>query len=359
MKFSDDREFEEVLRQSVLEAVEDKIDENEVSGERDEIADEIVENVRKRDRRRQERLVERLKESISRRRFLKLLGLGTAGTALASSGLAASLTSGTTIGGNTALHTGNDQSSANADQVDSHHFVAQSSVPSSPATGTLWYDTDGEGVSYYNGSDWLAVTSGAYDTAFTIIDNFEDGNLNEYNEDTGAFEVQTSTAYDGSYALNDTSRNNSIYSSPGDGLNYYPQRGDTIEWQVRKSGGNDQAPPGFFFTGGSHDTGASGYYFYEGSGGGSDMLIQKWSSGSSSNIASVNISGGTPENEWLHGRVESTSSDLTFTLWNASGTQLGQVSASDSDHSGQTVVFNAHPGNSNGVRYWDYVRKTR
>jgi len=76
---------------------------------------------------------------LSRRKFLKLLGIGTAGTALASSAAGASLLSGTTIGGNTVWHAGNDgknsglvaDSAGDADTVDGSHasgFTSQTEL---------------------------------------------------------------------------------------------------------------------------------------------------------------------------------------------------------------------------------------
>lgn len=110
----------------------------------------------------------------SRRNFLKILGLGAGGLALSSS------VAGWAKLGNDGLgwHEGNDGSGSglDADTVDGNHVSVGSSPPSSPATDTLFFDTDEEGISHYNGSAWEAITSGAYDTTITVIDDFEDGN---------------------------------------------------------------------------------------------------------------------------------------------------------------------------------------
>lgn len=55
----------------------------------------------------------------------------------------ASLASGTTIGGNTSWHAGNDGSGSGlaADHVDGHNVYVQSSEPSGASDGDIWLDT--------------------------------------------------------------------------------------------------------------------------------------------------------------------------------------------------------------------------
>lgn len=72
------------------------------------------------------------------------------------------------------------------------------------------------------------------DTSTTdVIDDFEDGDLAEYTgSDKSDYTVQSSTVYDGSYALEcatpSNPDDNQIYSMSG--LSRYPQAGDTFEW---------------------------------------------------------------------------------------------------------------------------------
>lgn len=135
-------------------------------------------------------------ESVSRRSFLKLLGVGAGSLALSSTGLAASLSSGTTIGSNTAWHAGNDGSSSGliADQVDGHEILTDtlSNRPSAGTSGRLFYATDGEGVFHDNGSSWEQVSAKVSSTLTGfLLDDWQDNALLSGRDDFGA------TAFDG------------------------------------------------------------------------------------------------------------------------------------------------------------------
>jgi hypothetical protein len=93
----------------------------------------------------------------SRRQFLKYVGLGAGGLALSSLTSGASLFQGTTINDETAWHAGNDGEGSGlyADLTDDSHFSTGTEKPSSPEDGTLFFDTGGGGVHYYNGTEWV------------------------------------------------------------------------------------------------------------------------------------------------------------------------------------------------------------
>jgi len=185
----------------------------------------------------------------------------------------------------------------------------------------------------------------------SVVDDFEDNNLNEYSGNTGSFTTQTSPVYNGSYSLGDVSQNRSIYSDVGDGLPYYPQRGDTVEWRTHQSGGNDVATTGLFSSGGRS---GNGYDFRPGSVDGTGyMQIRRWDGGSQTTIASAN--SVAVEYEWMRHRVESDASTLTYKVYDSSGNKLGQISATDSTYSNRGIWFGAYPGDTDGVRNWDYM----
>lgn len=70
-------------------------------------------------------------------------------------------------------------------------------------------------------------------TGARVVDGFERGNINPYTGATGAFSATTARSAEGSYALEyNDSTNRSLLSMPGDGLPYYPVRGDTIRFSV-------------------------------------------------------------------------------------------------------------------------------
>jgi len=67
------------------------------------------------------------------------------------------------------------------------------------------------------------------------VDTFERGNINPYRGSVGAWGTTGSPTTQGNYALESPygEGNKSILSRPGDGLNYYPSRGDTIKFDLR------------------------------------------------------------------------------------------------------------------------------
>ena len=79
-----------------------------------------------------------------------------------------------------------------------------------------------------------------------IIDIFDDRDLSEYTEDIGVFDV-------GNQQLR-SEGSGRIYSSVGDGLDNYPSRGDTIQFEYENQQGNDGR-----FQFGLDDSGNGGY----------------------------------------------------------------------------------------------------
>lgn len=72
-----------------------------------------------------------------------------------------------------------------------------------------------------------------------IVDNFKDENLNEYSGNLGAFSTDSTRSINDDVSLYTTTTNgNIIYTSPDDSnqnLNYYPQKGDKIEFYDYKT----------------------------------------------------------------------------------------------------------------------------
>jgi len=77
-----------------------------------------------------------------------------------------------------------------------------------------------------------------------IVDTFDDGDLAEYTDDaanTANWDVTTSPTFGGSHAADAPSSNDAgELSVPGDGLNYYPENGDTVEFYARLEGGDSK-----------------------------------------------------------------------------------------------------------------------
>jgi len=78
-----------------------------------------------------------------------------------------------------------------------------------------------------------------------IVDTFDDGDLAEYTDDANNAQnadwgVTTSPTFGGSHAANAPNQDSAALSVPGDGLNYYPQNGDTVEFYARLAGSDSK-----------------------------------------------------------------------------------------------------------------------
>jgi len=67
-------------------------------------------------------------------------------------------------------------------------------------------------------------------SAVTLIDDFEDGNLNEYTNTSG-YTVSSSNPISGSFSL-ETTTNETFGTASLSGLDNYPQRGDSFEFTI-------------------------------------------------------------------------------------------------------------------------------
>lgn len=89
-------------------------------------------------------------------------------------------------------------------------------------------------ISTSSGATPFFVQEGSGGPGSGVVDDFEDGNLDEYTGDTGSFNIQSGTAWSGN-ALSSSTDNINIYSMPGDGLDVYPKAGDDFSFYVRST----------------------------------------------------------------------------------------------------------------------------
>lgn len=90
----------------------------------------------------------------------------------------------------------------------------------------------------YEHQNGVYTTVGVQD--LRVIDDFERGNLDPYSGDLSAWSI-TTNAVQGTYAVECSSNVTGIRSDPGDGLNYYPQRGDKFRYRLQFEGANRHA----------------------------------------------------------------------------------------------------------------------
>lgn len=190
-------------------------------------------------------------------------------------------------------------------------------------------------------------------TVETVIDDFEDGDISEYNDNCDNGGVTTSTVYEGSYAAElqeSQSSNCGIFGIYGNGLNYYPQRGDNVGVRYYVEDLQNSRINLELFD----DSDSNGYRFTL-SGRESELRIKKFNENTVLSSESI-PSPSNYNNEWLEFRVNTTSTNFSFAAYDSSGNKIGEVFASDSDYSGRRINhFIA--SNSNDGQDWhvDYA----
>ena len=120
MENMDEEKIEEIIERKVEEKLEEKIDGQESTPEPGNWIDQ---KITEKFNQHQRKEAEEDESGISRRSFLKALGIGAGGLALTSTVSSASLLSSTTIGGNDPLTTADEghNNGINADTVDGKH----------------------------------------------------------------------------------------------------------------------------------------------------------------------------------------------------------------------------------------------
>lgn len=224
------------------------------------------------------------------------------------------------------------------------------------------WDTQTEWEAFQSKQD-ININSGVLELAQStvIIDDFEDGDIAEYSGETGAATVtqSTTTAQNGDYyvEVNAGGTANTIASFEGDGLNAYPDQGETFRFWTQLRGsvrshtnygrqtvgsGDNDSRDGDGYQVVLHDTNTfslavNGYF-------GGTTLAEDTS-------VTVNT------NEWYEIEVVwGTDDSHTVTLYDSSGTQLTQLSATDSTYTNGGIALSADNNNDSADVWWDYYR---
>ena len=140
-----------------------------------------------------------------------------------------------------------------------------------------------------------------YQNEAQLITSFEVGDLSSFpNGDTGAFAVnQNSPVYDGSYSLKANGTNfPTLWSYEGEGLNYYPQRGDkwAYDFEFVTSGG--QFIPSYGFSSGDDPRNDSYIVLIREQD--DDIVLQYRNNGNRYDLASQGTLGLSPNTRYRH-----------------------------------------------------------
>ena len=196
-----------------------------------------------------------------------------------------------------------------------------------------------------DGTDVQEITVDG-DVVFTagpaIIDDFEDGNLNEYNGDTSNWPINT---FDGSLALAADGSGNEIYSTSG--LANYPQRGDTVSYDI----GIDSNPNWSRIHIGGDGRIANDTYAFEHFGGGprSRGTLFKYSNGSRTAQIDTFDFKSLPDDSLFTFTIEfATNGDIIWT-----GPDGNVETTNDTDYTLGAIGFSNSPLTNN---YFDNVK---
>lgn len=195
--------------------------------------------------------------------------------------------------------------------------------------------------------------SGSSQGSSRIIDDFEDGDLSEYEFENGngdAAEVVSSPIHHGERALKLSGAHFHLNSTSG--LDNYPEAGDAFGGWIRGSSDIDGSLVLLY---GVQDF-ENRYYAYVDINSGT-IRIRKKESGSITTLdeaTGLDLSTGA----WYEIDVRwRTTGRHVFSLYDTNGHLKGQVTATDSTWTSGGIGFNAHT--SNGASgYFDYVRLT-
>lgn len=114
-----------------------------------------------------------------------------------------------------------------------------------------------------NFTTWKGITDGqTYGIPDSVVDDFERGDLQPYSGDLGPYDVTQTDVPEGDFALeiDDGASGDIIYSEPGDGLDYYPEKGDQLACllnDVASEDGETYRPEVFIAF--KEDNGSNGY----------------------------------------------------------------------------------------------------
>ena len=191
--------------------------------------------------------------------------------------------------------------------------------------------------------------------ATNTVDDFEDGNMDEYTEDNNGYTYLSSTSFEGSYSLyQDASISTKAYTNSLENL---PQAGNTTVSRLRID--NLETAGYWFWTGvedTSFDEGISAGIRAEGNDGSFKFQISD-QCGFDSNDTGISVN----YQEWYEIKLHRGENDVHWaSLADENKNQLANLSISSSCHSSNNyIAFHANDfgsGGRTGDAYWDNIR---
>jgi len=181
-----------------------------------------------------------------------------------------------------------------------------------------------------------------------IVDDFEDGDLNEYVGATGNFSFSSTTVFNGSQALQASGGGGTIASDSG--LANFPAMGDTFKCHVNFSG-TDDLEVGYGGNGAVSGLADEGYGVDVDAGG--DFVFRRFDGGGSfTELARTNPS--IPTNRYLRVLIEWVNNNHTIELFDTTNSnKLSTITVSDATYSNNTGIFLRDGGSGSAGGFFD------
>ena len=211
----------------------------------------------------------------------------------------------------------------------------------------------GAGVGKFASKSARAVsTTSTSEHGFLVIDDFEDGELDEYSFDQGSSgaSVASGVSYKGSQSLAISGTNTELISTAG--LDYYPAAGDTFSFWIQSTGGAEDIN----LTYGVQDH--QNRYLIRVDVVNDDLFLYRYENGSLTRLAG-NASGySLAEDTWYEVEIKwTTTGDQTATIYDTSGTKIASVAGTDSTWTKGGIGYDAYLSSSGGTVYFDHITK--
>ena len=182
------------------------------------------------------------------------------------------------------------------------------------------------------------------------VDDFEDSDLSEYEFDRGSSgaSIVTSPTYSGAYALEISGTNTEMISM--DGLEHYPAAGDVFSTWLRGTNGADQIN----ITYGVQNH--TNRYLVRVDFANDELAIWRHEDGTSYVLAKETSGFTLGEDTWYEVQIEwKTDGTHVLTLFDKSGSQMSQMSATDSTWTAGGIGYDAYLGDGGAV-YFDHTQ---
>lgn len=203
----------------------------------------------------------------------------------------------------------------------------------------------------------FGLQNGVYqDTLATIIDDLEDGDISEYGGSTGSYSANTNAPVaNGSYSLKGTtpSGGGGVIIRSDSGLNAYPSQGDTFRYNFQFNQ-TDQLQA-FLFGAQSTGSGTGEAYRVEPriEKGNFSLYLNDGTSNTLAQDTSVSYSTGVMYEVGIDWASDGT---ITTTLYDDTGSQISQISATDTTYTSGGVGWRSYDPADQSTIVHDYAR---